>query len=240
MKIKGLLTLLLFFAGGSSVFAQEIPVSPASPVVVELFSSQACAFCPKADEILSEISGMDGVIALACHVDYFDVKQGALSIPACTERQTQYVQRMSLGTHYTPQMVVNGHRDVIGYKAEEVSAALLKGRTDKVLPITVDRSEKGDFTLHLPELDTGGQGASLWLAVFDKPRTVTVAEGANRGKNMTYTNIVRRIEALDAWDGKAGIKEITPSLEEGSAGFAVFAQNPKTGEIISAGKILIP
>ena len=55
----------------------------ALPTVVELFTSQGCSSCPPADEMLAEIAGMDGVIALALHVDYWDP-----FFAACQETET--------------------------------------------------------------------------------------------------------------------------------------------------------
>lgn len=223
--------LFAAFSGFSDAMAQTKP-----PVVVELFSSQACAFCPKADAIMEDMASMDNVIALTCHVDYFDVKKGALSQPFCTDRQTDYVKLFGSGTHYTPQMVVNGHMDVIGYETEKISAALLEARAEQVLPLNIIPVAQGAYQFSLPERNLSGSNVRLWLAVIDKPHTLTVAEGANKGKQMTYTNIVSELEDLGAWDGKPLSRAIAPVMEGSAQGFAVVAQDMVSGEIIAAGQ----
>src|SRR5690606_6242302 len=94
------------------------------PVIIELFSSQACAFCPRADRLLADLAQQVHVIALACHVDYFDVRSGALSQPFCSERQNWYMRALRGGPNYTPQMVVQGRYDAIGYDMPAVTHAL--------------------------------------------------------------------------------------------------------------------
>ena len=56
-----------------AVEQEQIPRLGKAPVVVELFSSQACVFCPRADRLFADLLKQDNVIGLACHVDYFDV-----------------------------------------------------------------------------------------------------------------------------------------------------------------------
>ena len=40
--------------------------------VVELFTSQGCSSCPKADAVLAQLAGRSDVIALSLPVDYWD------------------------------------------------------------------------------------------------------------------------------------------------------------------------
>ena len=44
----------------------------ASPVVLELYTSQGCSSCPPADALFADLARRDDVIALALHVDYWD------------------------------------------------------------------------------------------------------------------------------------------------------------------------
>ncbi|MEM6781828.1 MAG: DUF1223 domain-containing protein [Pseudomonadota bacterium] len=218
--------------------AQNITIEAQTPVVVELFSSQACAFCPKADEIMGDIAKMRDVIALNCHVDYFDVKEGALSKPFCTDRQTEYVGMFGGGTHYTPQMVVNGHMDVIGYQAEKISAALVKGRADRIDEIDITRRAEGVFEVSLKPQDLSGRQAKLWMATIDKPHRVTIASGANKGKNMVYANILNSLNEQGNWDGTEKRIAVSPQLTDSQTGFAVFAQDTQTGRMVAAGQFM--
>ena len=45
---------------------------PAPKAIVELFTSQGCSSCVKADEYFAEIARRDDVVALSFHVDYWD------------------------------------------------------------------------------------------------------------------------------------------------------------------------
>lgn len=229
---------LALFLGVSVAAAQNGAVEAQAPVVVELFSSQACAFCPAADDIMGDIAKMQDVIALNCHVDYFDVKQGALSKPFCTDRQTDYVGLFGGGTHYTPQMVVNGHMDVIGYKAEKISAALVKARADRMGTIDIQPKSDGVYEAKLNKQDLGGKQATLWVATIDKPHKLTVASGANKGKNMVYTHILNSFTEHGNWDGADKRLAVSPNLTDGQAGFAILAQDMDSGHVIAAGQFM--
>lgn len=218
--------------------AQDSVPEQQTPVVVELFSSQACSFCPEADKMMEDIAAMDNVIALSCHVDYFDVKIGALSKPFCTDRQTEYVGLFGGGTHYTPQMVVNGHMDVVGYKAEKISAALIKGRSDRMAGISIQPKAEGVYEAQLPAIEITDREIKLWLATIDKPHKLTVASGANKGKKMVYTNIVDTLSEQGAWDGTEKHFAVSPQLTDGQAGFAIIAQDMTSGNIIAAGQFM--
>lgn len=57
-------------AGPPVASPMVLPV--ASPVVIELFTSQGCSSCPPADALLSELARRPEVVALAWHVDYWN------------------------------------------------------------------------------------------------------------------------------------------------------------------------
>lgn len=228
--IRFLLVFAVAFAP-SVAFAQK--AAPA-PVVLELFTSQGCAFCPPADALMGQMIQQENVIGLSCHVDYFGIKEHSLGKRFCTARQNEYGRLIGNGPRYTPQLIVNGHMDMIGYETGRVSAAVMKARAEKIKNISIVPAGGGAYTLTLPQT-VAGPDVRLWSAIYDAPRSVTMTEGSNFGKKLTYFNVVSLINDLGSWNGTATTMTATPGFTAANAGFAVIAQDTKTGKIIAAG-----
>lgn len=210
-------------------------------VVVELFSSQACVFCPKADALLGELTAAPGVLALSCHVDYFDVKTGSLSHPFCSGRQVSYESTLRAGPKYTPQMVIDGRYDAVGYRRQDVLTAITRARkTQPLLELSIEQDGQG-FKLNLPDAQNAAQTSyKIYLLNFDRPHVVSVAEGGNKGKSLTYYNIVSNVGVLGDWTGETQTLRFDPKMKEGMAGFAVLINDQKTGYIVGASRYLLP
>src|SRR5260370_6253914 len=105
----------------------------ATPVVVELFTSEGCSSCPPADEILSKLDKMQPiqgveVIALGEHVDYWN-KLGWIdpySSADFSRRQSRYSDAFNQDSVYTPQMIVDGRDEFAGGNMERAPAAIAK------------------------------------------------------------------------------------------------------------------
>jgi len=243
VNIKLFLTYVIFLVflwsfPGPVLAQEENPAeTPKGIVFVELFSSQACAFCPRADDFMHEIVRQEDAIALSCHIDYFDVEEGSLARPFCTQRQKEYAGTLGSGTLYTPQMVINGRDDIIGYKTEKVARAIDEARDNPAPVIEIEEAEPGkyQFRLNAQEIPEGAR-PRIWMAVIDKPHVLTISEGGNKGKGMTYMNIVSAMKTLGPWSGQAVARDVRPELGPGQAGFIIAAQDMATGEILAAGQ----
>lgn len=212
------------------------PVTP-PPVVLELFTSQGCAFCPPADELMGQMIQQQSIIGLSCHVDYFGVRKNDLGKGFCTQRQNEYNRLIGTGPRYTPQLVVNGHLDMIGYEAGKVSAAILKARAEKVLPIALTPSDNGVYNFAIPAVKASQNDVRLWLAVYDAPKSIAMTEGSNLGKKVTYYNVVSRLDDLGVWDGSSATRAVTANFAPANAGLAIIAQNIRTGHVLAAGSV---
>ena len=207
--------------------------------VLELFTTQACPFCPKADSMMETYSALSHVIALSCHIDYFDVQKGSLSLPICSTRQKRYESFLKGQPKYTPQMVVNGRYDAVGYLPDKIAKAFKHAHEYPVGMLMVWPQEAGQSNLPTYRVELPGTNEGryhLWLIAYDTPHDVKVSDGANAGKNMTYYNAVSKAEFLGSWDGQP--KEVTfeGRFGENTKGFAFLVQNMETGIIHLAGK----
>lgn len=204
-----------------------------NPVVIELFTSQSCASCPKADKVLGELATQDNVIALGCHVTYWDHLRwkDTLSLPACTERQKSYSKSRNARRIYTPQAMINGKNDFVGSHKKEVASALKFSGT--LAPIHFETSYGGIVNISLPQMDTGRY--ELWVFEYSKNHVQDIGAGENRGKTVRYVNAVHVLKSLGPWDGNT--KKLAYKIENREIdGIAVLAQSPNHGPVQAGGK----
>ena len=235
-----LISLIIISVTTQVAFAQStyVPASgtydgplhtTASPVVVELFSSENCPACPPADEYVGELAKSDNIIALSCHVDYFGKTSASLGREFCTKRQSRYMKQIGRKSHFTPQMMVNGHMSEIGYETANVAASITKGRSEKVTRINIKSKASEVYNYNLPAKKIRNE-TELWMAIYQKPLNVS-----NREKKTTYNNVMRQYTSLGDWDGAPIQKAFSPIFNENAAGFVIVAQEKKSGKIIAAG-----
>jgi hypothetical protein len=197
-KISPLLALICFVLGIAPLQAGE------RPIVVELFTSEGCSSCPPADALLAELAGRPGVLALSFHVDYWDRLgwKDPFSSPDATRRQHGYADLLSLATVYTPQMVVDGRWQAVGSDRAEVEQALgaaQRNRDEVPVTLAVDHG-RAQITMGP---GNGGVAATLLLVGFDRQHVSAVSRGENGGRTLSHVDVVRSIEEVAPFDGRA-------------------------------------
>lgn len=208
-------------------------------VVMELYTSQACVFCPKADAFIKDFITLDHVIALSCHVDYFDVKVGSLSLPECGKRQEMFESSLRQGPKFTPQLIINGEKSAVGYRQADVWRILDEAIATPVKAGTIlPAQEKDGFDLTLPEVEA--KNLDIKLLTFDRVKTVKVVDGGNKGKSMTYYNVVSSITNLGKWGGEAKNIDFSAVNTPERAGLVVFGQDSVSGKIFAAAQYNFP
>src|SRR3954452_9345022 len=127
--------LMLMFVALLQVAAplNRLRAGSATPVVVELFTSEGCSDCPPADTLLEKliaappVGGVE-IIGLGEHVDYWDRLgwKDRFSSAAAASRQQLYQTRFATESIYTPQMVVDGRTEFVGSDAGAARKAIEK------------------------------------------------------------------------------------------------------------------
>ena len=180
----------------------------ASPVVVELFTSQSCSSCPPADALLAELSRTrPDILALDMHVTYWDRLswKDPFSLPEATQRQRGYAGLWEEGGVYTPQLVAGGRHQAIGSDRAAVRAAIEKAKADTAgaVPLRLARGPGGLQVQVGAGPDPGRGEATLLLVGYDPEHTTSVRGGENSGRTLTEVNVVRSLSYVGKWRGQA-------------------------------------
>lgn len=208
-------------------------VVQARPVVLELFTSQGCSSCPPAEALLGEYAGHFDLLPLGFHVTYWDDLgwKDTYSFEGATERQSYYAKRLGGGS-FTPQLIIDGSRSLVGSRRSEVAAALAQAReqarSSAEADIVVTR-HAGQVSVNV----SGGHGSARVLLIgFDPEHRTAVARGENGGRIIAQANVVRSLRELSSWVGQPLQFSLAAPAGEN---FAVILQSPN-GRILGAAR----
>ena len=194
--------LALALASAIPAAAQDSPRA-----VVELFTSQGCSSCPAADKLLGEMAGDRSILTMSLSVDYWDYLgwKDTLALKAHSTRQRVYAKTRGDRQVYTPQAVVNGTAHVVGSDRAAIDSAITRTRSLETLSLPVKVTVGAD-TITITAAPTSADAPAageVWLCGMTREVTVKIAKGENRGRLVTYHNVVRRWVKVGAWTGGA-------------------------------------
>jgi hypothetical protein len=252
---RAFLILGLSGATGAPVVSETATPPARGPVVVELFTSQGCSSCPRADEVVSRL-GLDEktrglVIPLAFHVDYWNQIgwTDPFSSHAWSLRQAAYSRALKVdGGPYTPQLVVDGFAEMNG--GQEARALTQIGNAlqqPSLARVTLEARPAGDGSGILVTVGAAllagldARKLELRVAVYENGLVTSVSQGANGGKSLRNDFVVRRLQtalSLDPRKEQSGQKEIKVKLDRDwkreNVGLAAFLQDPGSLRIYAA------
>jgi hypothetical protein len=248
------LSILAVLAALSAPMSAAAGDMRSGKTVIELFTSQGCSSCPKADKLLGELAADPRLIPLTVAVDYWDYLgwRDTLGNPQHAERQRGYAKAAGGGQVYTPQLVVNGMKQVVGSNRAAIKAAIEKSATQiEPRQIAVEmREEDGALLIEAGEekkkseasalVKTAGQkAATIWLALVRRHVTVRVETGENRGRLLHYVNAVRAFTPIGIWNGSSiTLRLPKKALMRGDADAAVaLVQTEGQGPILGAAEL---
>ncbi|MGD0848920.1 DUF1223 domain-containing protein [Bradyrhizobium sp.] len=201
--------------------------------VVELFTSQGCSSCPPADKVIGELAKDPSVIALSMPIDYWDYLgwKDTLADARFSARQQAYSRVRGDRGVYTPQVVVNGSAHLVGSDRAGIEGAIGDTRkTDGVMSLPVSMTLAGkQITVSVAASEKGpaAMHGEIWICSISKEVSIAIGRGENRGREVTYHNVVRNLLKVGDWNGSAG--SWTVPLEnisrEGVDAAAVYVQD---------------
>ena len=216
-----------------------------TPVLVELFTSEGCATCPPAERNLATLekeqsSAEAEIITLALHVDYWN-RLGwtdAYSSPLFTQRQGIYGSRFKLGSTYTPQMVVDGSRQLVGNNLKEAQKAISEAA--KAPKAKIELTAAGDsLKIKISNLPPH-EAATVLLAIAEDNIKTEIKRGENGGLTLYHTAVVRELRPLarilptdDGFETETAI-EARSGWKAENLKFVVFVQENQSRRILGS------
>lgn len=176
----------------------------ARPVVLELFTSEACSACPPADALLGRLQETErNLLPLDLHVTYFNGPGWAdpYSLPAATERQEWYERLGRSNALYTPEAVVDGKTALVGSDRPDILSAISRARPDAAHdPVRLSLITTGDRVR--VAVGHGSGMARIWLFGYDDRHVTHIGGGENSGATLTEVDVVRSVTLLGTWNGQ--------------------------------------
>jgi hypothetical protein len=174
--------------------------------VIELFTSQGCSSCPAADKLLSELQSDPAFLPLSLSIDYWDYLgwKDTLALPGHTARQRAYSAMRGDREIYTPQAVINGVAQAIGSDRTGIDNAVAQSYSNAApLSVPIELNVTGErVSVKIPASKEAAGGGEIWLCPVTASVSVGIGRGENRGRTITYTNVVRKWIKLGSWSGK--------------------------------------
>lgn len=232
------LILLMASLSSASVAAIEVPVSdlertapsPAKSTstllpFVELYTSQACPRCPKANQRFTEFANDQSVIAVSFPVDIWDFMgwQDTYAQKSFSDRQKSINTQLGRRGPYTPQAIFNGEKHCSAIKEKSMVRRL---KETKNAPDLISVRYDGT-TLNVEGNETP---LEIWVVNFIPGLTYeTPKAGQNSNKTLEYHNRVTQISTPGV------ISTTGEEIKAGCKGHcAIVFQEPNFGPILGA------
>jgi hypothetical protein len=226
---------------GAAAFAVSSPVRAGTGfALVELFTSQGCSSCPPADAYMEELRHEKGVLALSYNVDYWDYLgwRDTLAAPEHSQRQYDYAKSRGDMDVYTPQAIVNGGNHFIGADRKKIAPAITTAQAASASWTPVTIAEKGSEISVSIAAGKAPPEATVWFMAVAPSVKVKIDRGENSGKEIVYSNVVRKLLPMGMWDGadtKLTFKKDSVLTKDSKACVAIV-QEGKAGRILGLGR----
>ena len=221
------------------------------PVLVELFTSEACSSCPPADALLARLDAnqfVDGAraIVLSEHVTSWD-QQGwrdPFSLDIVTYRQQDYADQFKLSSPYTPQAVVDGAAQVLGSNESALTRAIAQAALSPKQELTIGNAQWSVDTVHFTVHSAAAPRAMLVAVLAEDETHSVVSSGENAGRTLHHVAVTRVLKKMDAGfaDGRPLTLKLPGANKSKSPGNAVplrlivFLADKHSGQVIAVGE----
>jgi len=251
MKIPGFLVIMACATVGHYGRAADLPHAAASPILVELFTSEGCSSCPPADAVLQQLDASQPIpgaqiIVLSEHVDYWDHEgwKDPYSLHSLTERQNAYSHALKLSEVYTPQIIVDGTAELRVNHPEQLNQMFQKELAQKVHvsigPVSIAVKTPALLQTRI-EADgvSDHRSADIYVVVALDHADSQVLKGENSGRHLKHVAVVQSITKLGKLEtGKPFARDfhtkLSPGTDPANIRVVAIVQEPGPGKVLGA------
>jgi len=200
---------------------------------------------------MGELAKDPSIIALSMPIDYWDYLgwKDTLADSRFSARQKAYSQMRGDRDVYTPQAIVNGSVHVVGSDRASIEGAIGEtDRTSNVMSVPVSMTVTGrQINVSVAESRNGGPGpmhGEVWICSVSKAVPISIGRGENRGREITYHNVVRNVLKVGDWNGTPGswsvpLENISRDGVDAAAVFVQDGNRDKPGPMLGAAYTLL-
>jgi hypothetical protein len=135
---------------------------------------------------------------------------------------------MKLSSAYTPQIVIDGSRQMVGSSAFQIRRAIAEESKRKAEGRVSVEVQGGEVVIHAESQ----KPADLVLVTYENGITTKITSGENAGRTQTNDAIVRKLVRAGTIQGS--VEKRVPLAITKTMGVAAFLQDPATRRILTA------
>jgi hypothetical protein len=243
--------LLAASAASSGTHFTAADDTSATPVLVELFTSEGCSSCPPADALLKKMDALQPIpgtqlIVLSEHVDYWnhDGWTDPFSSASITDRQSAYVRALGLKSPFTPQFLVDGTEELQTHDAEQIVQFLQKAASAPKVPmrlrsVTVEAGNPAIIQGRVEsDVNSGKHKADVYVAIALDQAESQVLRGENNGRHLSHVAVVAEFTKVGKLEPGKGfgqdfrVKLKLPGPSPTNLRVVAFAQESGPGKVL--------
>lgn len=222
-----------------------------SPVLIELFTAEACPMCPPADKNLVYLEKEQPfpeveIITLSLHVDYWNGRgsKDEFASPMFTRRQDIYGRIFRVNQIFTPQMVVDGQTQFAGADLAKAQKAIIENARNAKGKIEVSTAKDagGNINIQVKISDLPvHENSTVFLAVAED--NLASSRGRSATTKREYISVVRELKSLGFLTAAQKsleteiVLQFQPAWKKENLKFVVFVQENANRRILGVNKI---
>jgi hypothetical protein len=143
-------------------------------VLVELFTSDACAICPAAGEVVraleqkQPIAGVE-VIGIEMRMDAWGAQgyRDPFALRQMTNRQNEYLRLFKLDNLFTPQIVIGGQAQLETPDVQQAKDEIARAAKSQRATVEVSFQSASLATVKVDKLPSSAGESEIWMAVTE-------------------------------------------------------------------------